>query len=71
MEITQTYTNKNVVMQINLKSICNLRCKYCALPEVSKSTKSDDEVLLGNTRILMKKLKNEGIDEIEIDWKDC
>jgi radical SAM protein with 4Fe4S-binding SPASM domain len=59
MEITQTYTNKNVVMQINLKSICNLRCKYCALPEVSKSTKSDDEVLLGNTRILMKKLKNE------------
>jgi hypothetical protein len=21
--------------------------------------------------LLLKKLKNEGIDEIEIDWKDC
>ena len=51
---------KDIRLQVNLKSACNLRCSYCALSERSKNdyTESTD-VLIGNAHRLVKKAKEE------------
>lgn len=50
----------DIRLQINLKSACNLRCSYCALSERSKNNyKEDTSVILGNTKLLIQKCKDE------------
>ncbi len=59
--IKESYLHKNLQMQVNLKSFCNLRCDYCALPQESKSDKQSDEGhLVANTKKLIEKIKKEG-----------
>lgn len=52
---------KDIRLQINLKSACNLRCSYCALSERSKNDyKEDTSVLIGNAHKLVAKCLDEG-----------
>lgn len=53
------YKENELILQINLKSLCNLDCDYCLLPKHVKSQKESDKVIVDNTNILMEKIKNE------------
>lgn len=56
----EPFKHKNLNINLNLKSMCNLRCDYCALPEHSKSTNIQDATLLKNIDILLSKMVSEG-----------
>ena len=53
------YNNKDLILQVNLKSLCNLSCDYCVLPDGSKNQKSSTKQLIENTKLLIKKVKEE------------
>ena len=56
----QDFKMKDLRLQINLKSACNLRCSYCALSERSKNDyKEDISDLIDNTHKLVAKCKEE------------
>lgn len=57
--LASNYLHKNLKLQVNLKSFCNLRCDYCALPEISKNYKGSEEQLVENTKKLIDKIKAE------------
>ena len=48
------FKHKNLNVNLNLKAMCNLRCDYCSIPEVSKSTNVQDVTLLKNLDIYNK-----------------
>lgn len=54
------FSHKNLNVNLNLKSMCNLRCDYCSIPEVSKSTNVQDKTILRNMDILISKMLAEG-----------
>ena len=54
------FKHKNLNVNLNLKAMCNLRCDYCSIPEVSKSTNVQDVTLLKNLDILLGKMLDEG-----------
>ena len=54
------YKHKNLNINLNLKAMCNLRCGYCSIPEVSKSTNIQDKTLLKNIDVLLAKMLEEG-----------
>lgn len=54
------YKHKNLNVNLNLKAMCNLRCDYCSIPDISKSTNVQDATLLKNIDILLAKMVAEG-----------
>ena len=54
------YTHRNLNVNLNLKAMCNLRCDYCSIPEVSKSTNVQDATIINNMKLLLEKMIAEG-----------
>jgi len=53
----------DIRLQVNLKSVCNLRCSYCALSETSKNGYDEDiSSLIPNTHKLIAKCRAENYD---------
>lgn len=54
------YSHKNLNINLNLKAMCNLRCDYCSIPDISKSTNVQDKTIINNTKLLLSKMVSEG-----------
>ena len=58
----ELYKVDGLILQINLKSLCNLDCDYCLLPKHVKSQKESDNVIIDNAIKLVEKIKADNLD---------
>ena len=58
MNTCNALDHKYYDIDLNITSLCNLRCAYCSIPEVSKSTKVPEKTIKRNFKIWIKKLIN-------------